>query len=144
MDPDSDPDPTPDPDVFVSDLYDDNKKNFKSFFAYYFLKLHLHKFSKIKSHKNHKTVEIMFFSYYFCLIIEGSGSVSHHADPGGPKTYGSCGSGSATLQINKAYWYPKILTQNVLNSGARIRHPVSILREMAHRLVGQRIRIRIH
>jgi hypothetical protein len=73
------------------------------------------------------------------------------ADPGGPKTYGSCGSGSATLQINKAYWYPKILTQNVLNSGARIRHPVSIHREMAHRLVGQslyririRIRIRIH
>jgi hypothetical protein len=77
MDPDSDPDPTPDPGVFVSDLYDDNKKNFKSFLAYYFLKLHLHKFSKIKSHKNHKTVEIMFFSYYFCLIIEGSGSVSH-------------------------------------------------------------------
>jgi hypothetical protein len=33
---------------FVSDLYDGNKKLFK-FFAYYFLKLHLHNFSKIKS-----------------------------------------------------------------------------------------------
>jgi hypothetical protein len=40
----------------------------------YFLKvpIHLHHFSKIKSHKEltHKTG----FSYYFCLMIEGSGS----------------------------------------------------------------------
>jgi hypothetical protein len=37
------------PAFFVSDLQDVNKK--KSFFAYYFLKVHLHHFSKINSHK---------------------------------------------------------------------------------------------
>ncbi len=47
----ADPDPTPDPapGIFVSDLQDVNKK--LGFFAYYLLKLHLHHFSKIKSHK---------------------------------------------------------------------------------------------
>jgi hypothetical protein len=35
--------PAPDPGIFVSDLQDDKKKNFfLSFFAYYFLTLHLH------------------------------------------------------------------------------------------------------
>jgi hypothetical protein len=33
--------------------------------------------------------------------------------------------------------YHTILTKNVLNGCARIRHPIAILREMAHRLVGQ-------
>ncbi len=46
MDPDSDPDA--DPAIFVSDLQDVNKNNF---FAYYFLKVHLHHFSKIKCHE---------------------------------------------------------------------------------------------
>jgi|688.fasta_scaffold235933_3 hypothetical protein len=44
------------------------------------------------------------FSYYFCLIIEESGSdpylVQIDPDPGGPKTYGS---GSATLLISLFY-----------------------------------------
>jgi hypothetical protein len=40
-----------------------------SFSAYYFLKIHLHHFSKIKSHKKG------FSWYYFCLMIEGSGSI---------------------------------------------------------------------
>jgi hypothetical protein len=40
MGPDSDPDADPDPAIFVSDL-----------FAYFILKVHLHHFSKIKSHK---------------------------------------------------------------------------------------------
>ncbi len=56
----------------------------------YFLKLNLHHFSKIKSHKEATKQRKLRFSYYFCLIIEGSGSRR-------PKTYGSCGSGSATL-----------------------------------------------
>jgi hypothetical protein len=40
----------PDPALFVSDLQDANKKLFFffKFFAYYFLKVHLHHFSKIK------------------------------------------------------------------------------------------------
>jgi hypothetical protein len=43
----------PDPDIFIIDIQDANKKNNlkKSFSAYYFLKLHLHHFSKIKSQK---------------------------------------------------------------------------------------------
>jgi hypothetical protein len=54
MDPDSDsdPDPNPDPAIFIVDLQDANKKQTKkSFFAFYFLKVHLHRFSKIKSQK---------------------------------------------------------------------------------------------
>ncbi len=48
---DSDPDVYADPAIFISDLQDVNKK-ILSFFAYNFLKVvHLHHFSKIKSHK---------------------------------------------------------------------------------------------
>ncbi len=45
----------PDPAIFFSDFQDDKKRknyNFlKSFLAYYFLKVHLYNFSKMKSHK---------------------------------------------------------------------------------------------
>jgi hypothetical protein len=43
----------PDPAFFVIDLQDANKKPIlkKSFSAYYFLKVHLHHFSKIKSQR---------------------------------------------------------------------------------------------
>ncbi len=44
MDPNADPDPA----IFVSDLQDVNKKKFYSFFAFYFLEVHLLHFSKIK------------------------------------------------------------------------------------------------
>ncbi len=56
MDPAPNPDPDPDPAIFVIDLQDANKKLIfkKSFFAYYFLKVHLHHFSKIKSPKEVK------------------------------------------------------------------------------------------
>jgi hypothetical protein len=49
MDPDADPDPA----IFVFDLRDANKKiiALKKFSAYYFLKVHLHHFSNIKSPK---------------------------------------------------------------------------------------------
>jgi hypothetical protein len=45
--------PDPDPAIFVIDLQDASKKlNFNTIFsAYYFLKVHLHHFSKIKSQK---------------------------------------------------------------------------------------------
>jgi hypothetical protein len=53
MDPDSDLDADPDPSIFIIDLQDANKKLmfFLSFPAYYFLKVLLHHFSKIKSQK---------------------------------------------------------------------------------------------
>ncbi len=55
----------------------------------YFLKLQLHHFSKIESHQEitkHSEQQEVGYSYYFCLIIEGSGSVPCNN-----------GSGSATL-----------------------------------------------
>ncbi len=50
---DPDPDLDPDPAIFVIDLQDASKKLiFNTIFsAYYFLKVHLHHFSKIKSKK---------------------------------------------------------------------------------------------
>jgi hypothetical protein len=45
------------------------------FSAYYFLKLHLHQFSKI-SQKESQNSRNQDFSYYFCMMIEGSGSGS--------------------------------------------------------------------
>ena len=46
------------------------------FCAYYFLKLHLHNFSKIKSQKESQNSRNQGFSYYFCMMIEGTGSGS--------------------------------------------------------------------
>ncbi len=53
-------DPDPDPAIFVIDLQDASKKLISNtiFSAYYFLKVHLHHFSKIKSQKeSQNTVE---------------------------------------------------------------------------------------
>jgi hypothetical protein len=44
------------------------------FSAYYFLKVHIHNFSKIKSPKKSQNGRNQCFSYYFCLLMEGSGS----------------------------------------------------------------------
>ena len=43
--------------------------------ADYFLKLHLHHFSKIKSKKESQNSRNQGFSYYFCTFIERSGSI---------------------------------------------------------------------
>ncbi len=55
--------PDPDPTIFVIDLQNTTKTTIKnSFSAYYFLKVHLHNFSKIKNSKrSHKTVGSRFF-----------------------------------------------------------------------------------
>ncbi len=45
------------------------------FSAYYFLKVHLHNFLKIKSQKESQNIRNQGFSYYFCMMIEGSGSI---------------------------------------------------------------------
>ncbi len=68
----------PDPAIFVTDLQDASKKFiFNTIFsAYYFLKVHLHHFSKIKSKKGSQNCRNQCFSYYFCMMIEGSGSWS--------------------------------------------------------------------
>ncbi len=64
-----------------------------SFSAYFFLKVNLHHFSKIKNQiRSNKTVGIKVLPIFFGLMIEGSGSVpltnNLDPDPGGPKTYG--------------------------------------------------------
>ncbi len=92
----------PDPAIFVIDLQDASKKLFLNtiFSVYYFLKLHLHHFSKIKIKKSENS-RYQGFSYYFCMMIEGSGSGSKAGSGSGrPKICGSgSGSGSATLHF---------------------------------------------
>jgi hypothetical protein len=74
MDPDLDSDPA----FFVIDLQDANKKLMflNKFFCLlpYCLKVHLHDFLKIKSQKESQNSRNQGFSYYFCMMIEGSGS----------------------------------------------------------------------
>ncbi len=66
----------PDPAIFVTDLQEAIKKQFFYFSAYYFLKVHLHNFSKIKCPKEVTKQQDQGFSYSFSLMIEGSGSGS--------------------------------------------------------------------
>ncbi len=65
---------------------------FLVFSAYYFLKLHLHHFSKIKMHN-----EVFFLTIFAWWKKDPDPDlVLMDPEPGGPKTYGS---GSATLQL---------------------------------------------
>ncbi len=67
-----DSDPDPDPAFFVSDLQDDNLKKIKKiswFFSWLLLKLNLHHFPKIKSHRKVKKtvgikVSLTFFAWW--------------------------------------------------------------------------------
>ncbi len=66
---DSDPDSDPDPVIFVIHLQDANHKLFFfKFSAYYFMKVHLHHFSKIKSQKE---VIKQWDSRFFLLFMLG-------------------------------------------------------------------------
>jgi hypothetical protein len=70
----SDPDPDPDPAIYVTDLQNASQKLIlNKISAYYFLKLHLHHFSKIKRQKESQNNRNRGFSHYFCMMIEGSG-----------------------------------------------------------------------
>ncbi len=106
----------PDPAIFVSDLQD-VKKNQSKVFLPYFLKINLHHFSKImKSQNSRNKCFLTIFAWWwkhpdpYLWLMD--------PDPGGPKTYGSCGSGSATL-----YWegesvgYPTSLVLRRLDPG---------------------------
>jgi hypothetical protein len=70
---------------FFIDLQDANKKQiftFLIFSAYYFFQVHLHNFLKVKVKKKSQNCRNQGFSYYFCLIIEGSGSIPLTKRPG--------------------------------------------------------------
>ncbi len=75
-------------------------KFFSKFFGLlrYFLKVHLHHSSKIKSQKEVTNCRNQGLSNFFCLLMERSGSVKivTNPDSGGTKTYGSYGSGYTT------------------------------------------------
>jgi hypothetical protein len=93
MDPDLDFDPDPDPAIFVIDLQDASTKLIflHNFFCWLLLKLHLHYILKIKSQKESQNSRIQGFSYYFCIMIEGSESGSRGRSRSGyiPLTSGS-------------------------------------------------------
>ncbi len=72
--------------------------------AYYFLKLHLHHFSKIKIQKESQNSRNQGFSHYFCMMIKGSRSGSI------PLTNES-GSGSGRSK-NTWIWWIRIQIRN--------------------------------
>jgi hypothetical protein len=86
-------DPDPDPAIFVLDLQGANKKLiFKKFFCLLLFKGTFTSFFKDKKSKEvtkQQNSRNHGFSYYFCLMIDGSGA----------------GSGSATLLVN-SHWKP--------------------------------------
>jgi hypothetical protein len=92
-----------------------------SFSAHFFLKVHLHHFSKIKKvQKKSQNSKNQGFSYCFCLTIEGSGSGAGSV----PRT-NVCGSGSgsrrpktsgsATLVVSCYFslFHPRFLVEKV-------------------------------
>ncbi len=86
-----------DPAIFVIDLQDLNKKQKTKIFCLLLFEGTCTSFSKIKSQKESQNSRNQGFSYYFCMMVEGSGTGSIPPDPGRPKTCGSgFGSGSAT------------------------------------------------
>jgi hypothetical protein len=102
----------PDPAFFVIDLQDASQKLiFNTIFsAYYpyFLKVHLHHFSKIKSQKEPQNCRNQGFSYYFCMMIEGSGSGSRAGSGSIPLTSGSGSGWPKNMWIRNTDFIPKL------------------------------------
>ncbi len=101
----------------------------KKFSAYYFLKVHLHHFSKIKSPKKSQYSRNQGFSYYFCLMREGSGGESRYLWLVDPDPYGSKICGSLLIQIR--------------NTGADFKKNVKKLPEKSKRLCSAQTQTRI-
>jgi hypothetical protein len=110
------------------------------FSAYYFFKVNLHHFSKIKSQKESQNSRNQGFCYYFCMMIEGSGSIplTNGSGSGRPKnmwirwirirntdylSYFFC----AVMYDRKIYWIlvptVRVVTIVILYSVLRIRIP---------------------
>jgi hypothetical protein len=81
------------------------KKIFSKVCAYYFLKVHLNHVSKKKNINKSLNRRNQCFSYKFCLMIEGSGSISL-----------TNGSGSATLLcLRSITHFPLFFSNNVIS-----------------------------
>jgi hypothetical protein len=88
-----------DPSILINDLQ--QKTNFKKkFSAYYFLKVLIHHFWKVKSQKKSQNTRNPGFSYYFCILIEGSGV-------GSGSIHLTNGSGSIPVTNGSGYQRPK-------------------------------------
>ncbi len=88
--------------LFPSFTFKDASKKliFNTIFpAFYFLKLHLHHFSKIKSQKESRNSRNQGFSYYFCMMIQGSESGSRAGSGSIPRTSGSGSGGPKNMWI---------------------------------------------
>ncbi len=94
---------------FIIDLQDANKKLiFKIAYAYYFLKVHLHNFSKIKSQKEVTKQQKSRFFLFLCLMIEGTGSGSITLTSGsgsGSRRPKKCGSGGSDPDSDPQPWF---------------------------------------
>jgi hypothetical protein len=71
MDPDLDPDPA----IFVTDLQEANKKLIKKVFLLITVLFEGTFTSFFKDKKSSRSEKTVGFSYYFCLMTEGSGSI---------------------------------------------------------------------
>jgi hypothetical protein len=93
-------DPDPDPAIFVIDLQEANKILFflmKFFCLLLFEGTFTSFFKDKKNQQKSQNSRNQGFSYYFCLMIEGSGSIpltSGYGSGRPKKPCGSCGSGS--------------------------------------------------
>ncbi len=92
----------PDPAIFDSDLQDSNKKVFLLITFWRNIYITCQREKVIKKSQNSRNQG---YSYYFCLMIDGSGSrmVLADPDPGGPNTYESYGSGSGSATLNLTF-----------------------------------------
>ncbi len=66
--------------LLFSSVADEQHK--KRFFASYFLKVHLHQSSQLKSQKEVTKRINQSFSNFFCLLMDGSGSVQNNDGSG--------------------------------------------------------------
>jgi hypothetical protein len=114
----------------VADKIPTKNNLFFKFFAHYILKEHLHHFSQIKSKKKSQNSRNQGFSYFFCLLMEGSIRSVKRTDPGGPKTHVSgsttmivtliqcCGSGSVSQRSGSTsgsfYHQAKIVSKTLI------------------------------
>ncbi len=102
----------------------------KSFSAFYILKVHLHNFSKVKVQKKSLSRRNQGFSYYFCLMIEGSGIHTYFwlldPDPWSPKTCESGGSG--TLIQTRWYSFSLLLISSHGSGSSIMRKDLSFKR----------------
>jgi hypothetical protein len=87
-------DPDSDPAIFIIDLQDANKNHF-FFFSLLFFEGTFTSFFRDKSKKESQNIRNQVFSYHFCMMIEGSGSI--------PLTSGSRSGFGTTTLLDKHY-----------------------------------------